>query len=442
VGKNAPVFFMKTAQCCRKGREIAASPILSSFKEEGYIMETLFSADNTWALWAIVIALAAISIMLEQRYQWAAKISGAVVALIGGLALANFKVIPTDSGVYDAVWGYVVPVSIPMLLYRADLKKILKESGRMFQAFWFVAVGTCLGAIVATLLLHNAIPQLSEIAGMMTASYIGGGVNFVAMAAVFAPQENLINATIVADNLVMAAFFLIYMYIPTMPFFRKRFRLSYPELDTEATSMDVAENKAASYWARKEVSLKDVAFTIAIAFGIAAFSKLFGDYMNGILPSGNFLFDMIHTILSNQYFLITLITVAMVTIFSKFFSNLSSGQEIGTFLIYIFFVVIGIPASIMEIVTNSPLLFVFCIIVGLANLAFAFIAPKVSKISLEEALLASNATVGGPTTAAAMAISKGWSDHVIPALLCGLTGYVMGNFFGLFIGNSLLSLLG
>lgn len=405
-------------------------------------MGTLFSADNTWALWALIIAWAAVSIMLEQKYAWAAKISGAIVALIGGLALANLRIIPTDAPVYDAVWGYVVPVSIPMLLFKADLKRILKESGRMFQAFWFVAVGTCVGAIVATLLLHNAIPELGGIAGMMTASYIGGGVNFVAMSAVFAPQKSLINATIVADNLVMAAFFLIYMYIPTMPFFRKRFRLSYPHLDSEAVSMDAAENKAATYWARKEVSLKDVAFTIAIAFGIAAFSKLFGGFMSSILPEGNFFFDMIHTILSNQYFLITLITVALVTIFSDFFGNLSGGQEIGTFLIYIFFVVIGIPASIMEIITNSPLLFVFCIIIAVANLGFAFIAPKISKISLEEALLASNATVGGPTTAAAMAISKGWSDHVVPGLLCGLTGYVMGNFFGLFIGNTLIRFLG
>jgi len=46
-------------------------------------------------------------------------------------------------------------------------------------------------------------------------------------------------------------------------------------------------------------------------------------------------------------------------------------------------------------------------------------------------LLAANATVGGPTTAAAMAISKGWNEHVVPAILCGL-----------FVGNALISLIG
>jgi len=164
--------------------------------------------------------------------------------------------------------------------------------------------------------------------------------------------------------------------------------------------------------------------------------------MGGVVPEGNFFFEMIKIILSNQYFLITIITVSLVALFPNFFDNLAGGQEIGTFLIYIFFVVIGIPASVMEIIVNSPLLFVFCIIIAAANLLSCLIGSKVTNITLEEAMLAANATVGGPTTAAAMAISKGWEEHIIPSLLCGLAGYVFGNFIALFVGNSLINLFG
>lgn len=405
-------------------------------------MFTLVSADDTWLLWAIVICCAAISIVLEQRYSWAAKVSGAVIALLLGLGLANFRVIPTAAPVYDAIWGYVVPVAIPMLLFKADLKKIWRESGRMFKAFWFAAIGTSLGAIAATFMFHSSIPELSKLAGMMTASYIGGGVNFVAMTAVFKPAEYLVNSTIVADNLVMAAFFFIYMYIPTSKWFRKNFRLSYGTSGDNVMNNDEAENKASSYWAKKEISLKDIALTVAIAFTIAAVSKKLGVFMGTVVPTGNFLFDMLNIILSNQYFLMTLITVILVAIFSDFFERLSGGQEIGTFLIYLFFVAIGIPASIMDIIVNSPLLFVFCTVIAVFNLVFCLLGSKVTNLSLEEMMLAANATVGGPTTAAAMAISKGWSEHVVPALLCGLTGYVTGNFIGLFIGNLLIRMLG
>lgn len=403
---------------------------------------TLFKADDTWMLWAVLIGWAAISIWLEQKYDWAAKISGAVIALLGALVLANINIIPTSAPVYDAVWGYVVPIAIPLLLFKANVKKIWTESGRMIGAFWFPAIGTCIGAFIATFLLKGIIPELGKIAGMMTASYIGGGVNFVAMTAVFKPKENLVNATIVADNLVMAAFFFIYMYIPTMKFFVKKFKLAYPQTDLCAATKEEEENKAAAYWGRKEISLKDIGFALGIAVAIAAVSKKLGILLGTLIGGGNFALDMLKIMLSNQYFLITTITVLLVTVFAKFFDSINGAQEIGTFLIYIFFVVIGVPASIKEIIVNSPALFLFCIIIAISNLLFSLLGGKVTNLTLEEMMLASNATVGGPTTAAAMAISKGWHNLVVPALLCGIWGYITGNYFGLFMGNWMIKLFG
>ena len=52
-------------------------------------METWIKADDIWSLWAIIVGWAAVSIYLEQRYHWAAKVSGAIIALLGALVLAN-----------------------------------------------------------------------------------------------------------------------------------------------------------------------------------------------------------------------------------------------------------------------------------------------------------------------------------------------------------------
>lgn len=402
---------------------------------------TFIKADDTWLLWSVLIGWAAISIWLEQKYEWAAKVSGAVIALLGALVLANLNIIPTSAAVYDNVWGFVVPVAIPLLLFKANIKKIWKESGRMIGIFWFAAFGTTIGIIIATMLFKDSIPELGKIAGMMTASYIGGGVNFVAMTAVFKPQENLVNAAIVADNLVMAAFFFLYMWIPGLKWVKKTF-ISQSADEAAAVNAEEVENKAATYWGRKEISLKDIATALAVAVVIAAVSKKVGVFMGGVLPSGNFAFDMLKIMLSNQFFLMTTFTVLLVTAFPKFFEDINGAQEIGTFMIYIFFVVIGVPASIKEILINSPLLFVFSFIAAAGNLALTMLGGKLFKFSIEEQMLAANATVGGPTTAAAMAISKGWNNLVIPALLCGIWGYITGNYFGLFVGNWLIKVIG
>ena len=149
-------------------------------------MNSLISADNTWVLWAFLCGWAAISIVLEQKYNWASKITGAIIALIGALVLSNLKIIPTESPVYDNVWSYVVPLAITLLLYQCNIKKIWKESGKLLIIFFLSAAGTMIGAIVGFKLLQGKIPYLAEVAAMMTGSYIGGGANFAAMSAAFA----------------------------------------------------------------------------------------------------------------------------------------------------------------------------------------------------------------------------------------------------------------
>jgi uncharacterized membrane protein len=110
------------------------------------------------------------------------KNTGAVIALLGALVWQT-STYSNESPVYDAVWGYVVPVAIPMLLFKADLRKNMERKRKNVQSILVCGSRYCIGAIVATFALHSAIPQLGQIAGMMTASYIGGGVNFVAITA-------------------------------------------------------------------------------------------------------------------------------------------------------------------------------------------------------------------------------------------------------------------
>ncbi len=401
---------------------------------------TFFKADDTWALWTILIGWAAISIYLEQKFKWASKVSGAIIALLGALILANLKVIPTDAPVYDAVWGFIVPLAVPLLLFKADVRKIWKSSGRTFLAFNISSVGTMLGALVAVLVLGRLIPEPNKVAGMMTGSYIGGGVNFVAMADAFKAEKNTVNALIVADNLNMAFYFMILIMIPTLSFFKKHFKHPYEDaveaVDKSAAS-EAGKNKAAAYWGRKEISLLDIAMALGVAFGIVFVSFRFASFINGTNLPG-----LLKAVLGQKYLVMTTVTVILATAFPKFIGEIRGAQEIGTFLIYIFFVVIGVPADLKMILVNSPLLFVFCAIMVIINMVVTFGIGKLFKLSVEELCIASNANVGGPTTAAAMAISKGWTELVLPAMLVGVWGYIVGNYFGLFIGGVVGKLFG
>ncbi|MDO4720244.1 MAG: DUF819 family protein [Peptostreptococcaceae bacterium] len=397
---------------------------------------TYISPENTWALWAFLTGWAAISIYLEQKYAWASKMSGAIIALIGAMVLSNFRIIPVDAPAYDQVWGYVVPLAIPLLLFKCDILKIWRESGRMLVIFLISSIGTMLGGILAFYLLKDHIPSLNKIAAMMAGSYIGGSVNFAAMAEAFNPPKEMSSAAVVADNLLMALYFFVLIGMTTMRFFRKNYSHPYIE-QVEKDGVSEDQTLAAKYWGRKEISLKDIAFSIGTAFFIVAVSTELGKWLGNVIPTGNPFLFVLNTLFSNKYLLITTVTMIGATRFSVYFENIRGAQEIGTFLIYIFFVVIGVPASIPLIIQQSPLLLVFCTIIVFINMLVSFSVGKLLNFKLEEIILASNANIGGPTTAAAMAISKGWTDLVGPVMLVGTLGYVVGNYFGLLMGSML-----
>ncbi|WP_047986011.1 DUF819 family protein [Ornithinibacillus californiensis] len=396
---------------------------------------SIIQPDNTWVLWAFLAGWAGVSIYLEQKFEWASKVSGAIIALVGAMILANFNIIPTESPVYDTVWSYVVPLAIPLLLFQSNILKIWKESGRLLVVFLISSIGTVAGAIVGFLLLKDFIPDLYKVVGMMTGSYIGGSVNLAALSARFETPGELISATVVADNLMMALYFLVLMLIPTLSFFRKRYNAPHQEYVEKFSGK--TENLAASYWKRQEISLRDIGLASGSAFALVAVSFSLAGFFDQLIPTGenvNILLNVLNGILGDNYLMLTTITLLAVTIFSRFFEKINGAKEIGTYLIYIFFVVIGVPASLPVILQNAPLLFVLVFIMVALNMIISFVFGKFFKYNLEEIILASNANIGGPTTAAAMAISKGWSKLVAPILIIGTLGYIIGNYLGAAIG--------
>ena len=146
---------------------------------------------------------------------------------------------------------------------------------------------------------------------------------------------------------------------------------------------------------------------------------------------------MLNTFFGSQYVWITNVSMVFASFFEDRAKQMHGAREVGTWLIYLFYFVIGVPASIIMIIRNAPLLLLFCFILVVFNMAFCFGFGRLLRIDLEDIILASNANIGGPTTAAGMAISMGWTRLVGPCMLVGTFGYVIGTWLGIIIGSIL-----
>lgn len=398
---------------------------------------TLVAEDDTWALLALMCVTVALAVWLEQRYAWASKVSGALIALLVALAASNLAIIPNSCVLYDdIVWNFAVPMGIPLLLLQCNMKKIWRETGRMMVIFLIGSAGTVAGAFLAYGLLNRYIPGLSGVAAIMTGSYIGGGVNFAALALEFDVGEIKASAT-VADNLLMALYFFALLIFAGLKFFRSRY--THPHIDAVEAGGDRegARTQAAAYWSRKDISLKDIAFNFAYSVAVVWAAKCISALVSALIPDTGVVLHMLNTFFGSEYVWITTVAMAVATWGEKQVAKLHGSQEIGTYLIYLFLFVIGVPASVSKILTETPLLLAFTGIMVVVNMLFCFVGGKLLHFDLEDIILASNANIGGPTTAAGMAISQGWSALVGPVMLVGTFGYVIGTYLGILVGTVL-----
>jgi uncharacterized membrane protein len=315
-----------------------------------------------------------------------------------------------------------------------NILKVIRETGRMFVVFHFSSLGTLVGGFVALALLNRFIHDLPKIGAAMIASYIGGAINFVAMVDAFKPERDVVNATIVADNGVMAIYFLILIALPGIAFVRRIF----PETDLSRSFRDPgAEGGAEAYWKPKPISLLDLAISIALAFLITMLSvKISGYFSRDEFP------PLVRDFLGQKYIALTTLSIAFPLLFPKTAEGLAGSDELGTFLIYMFFVLVGIPASLKTVIIQSPLLLLFCAIILFFNFLVTFGLGRLFGYTIEEMILCAVVSSGGPMNGAAISISKGWTKLIFPSVLAGIWGYVIGNYVGLAAGRALLSMFG
>jgi uncharacterized membrane protein len=377
---------------------------------------TIISANNHWGIWAILFLIAVFGLWAEKT-KIGSKLSAVVVSILCAFVLANLSVIPTEAPAYDIVWTYLVPLAIPLLLFKADLRRIIAEAGPTLLAFFFGTIGTLIGTFVS-FALFSLGPEGWKLAGIFCSTYIGGSMNFVAVAqALQLKSGDLLTAGVAADNLVMTIYFIVLFTIPSIAIFRKLYLTKH---DEKASQLD--ENFTMEVPESNKPDLMDMGKSLAIGLTICAVGFGISDFIR-IQGSG--------------ILIITALVVSLATIFPKQIGTIKGADQIGTLLMQVFFVVIGASANIRVVLRVGPVLFLFAGVILLIHLAFILIAGKIFKLDLAEILIASNANMGGPTTAAAMAVAKKWKDLVIPAILCGTLGYAIATFIGVGIGNLL-----
>lgn len=372
------------------------------------------AVNNPVGVVAILFVLSAIG-FLSEKTRLGRSLTSTVVVILLAIVAANVGLIPHDSVAYDFVFAYIVPVIIPLFLFKANLREMVTEASRLSAAFLLATAATVIGVLIAInlvdvshLLVGGRSTQETEaaIAGLFASTYIGGSVNYAALGEVtgLIREPSFFSAATAVDNLYSALYLSVLAILPGWRWLAQRFG---PDRIGGMVDL-VPENKPT-------VTPQSLTYALGLSLFIVACSDALVAWLDWSMY---------------RYAVITIITVAIATFVPSLESKLGGSFELGVALSMIFFAAIAAGANLQAVITLAPILIVFTGVLLLVHGLSLLLMGRFFKLTLPELIVASNAAILGATTAPALAAAKGWQHLVTPGVLVGVLGYALGTLVG------------
>tara|TARA_B000000565_G_scaffold158540_1_gene119951 strand:+ start:916 stop:2019 length:1104 start_codon:yes stop_codon:yes gene_type:complete len=333
------------------------------------------------------------------------QLGATMVVLLLGFLVTNAIGWQPQAAAAAWVTGPLTSLAITQLLLAVDLRRILPEAQRLFAPFLVAVVSTLSAVLLGAVLLNPWLQGNSPVlAGIYTATFTGGSLNFVSVARTLQPPEPLLLMATAADHVVFAAWFGFSILIG-----RRWGR-------TGESSSKLSQRG-------------DLAAPSRLTASRILLSLLWG---GAVLWAAELMTALIQRGWSGCPSILVLTTMALVAAQLPGASSRAGCYGLGLLLIQPFFTVIGLSSPVAGLLGSGwPVFFYAAWIVAVQG-GLLLLLRQWQRWPLVESLVASQAAIGGPSTALALATSLDRPALAMPGVAIGLLGYLIGTYLGLF----------
>lgn len=349
-------------------------------------------------------------------------LGSALIVILAAAVLANLRILPSSRNapaLYDGVFNYIAPLAIFFLLLDVKLKDLRKAGLPMLVLFGIGAAGTMVGAVVGYHLLapqDHGVERAFAVAGMFTGTYTGGSVNLNAIALQYGVTKSgtLFAAINAADNIITTLWIVATLLLPRL------LQRLWPRGGAgNGTREDRAAAPAAAALETEEVvRVADLSLLLALGMGSLFVSQLISQYLPAI-P-----------------FVLTLTTVALALAQVPAIQKLRGARLLGYFTVLLFLAVVGAYCDLAALIANGAVAGVLlawaAVIVGVHALLL-FALGGLFRQGWAIISVASNANIGGATSAGVLAVAIGRDDLRLPGILAGSLGNALGTYLGILV---------
>ncbi len=370
----------------------------------------------------LLFFLPGLAFWLTKKYKWARYVSAPGFCYLFGILLSNLHIAPAEHELYDFVSTYGVYMALAMVLFSVNIKSWLKLAKNAIIGMLIASATVFIVASVSGIIFAPKIdPEHGwKLTGMLVGTFTGGSMNLVAVGNALKTPSELFVATNAADIIFGSIFLPIQLAL--IPLFEKMRvkKLSAEELmGADQSKEEIEKVKKEGYWHKKSWNFYDFTFIVSLAGLIMAVSYFISNAFDFGMWKGSIN-------------LLLLTTFSLIAASTKSVSNLVGNEEVGMYLLHVFFVSAGATAYIPNLLESSHYVVIWVIIaIYLSTLLHYIISTKLFKIDYQTTLVTAQAAVGGPSGAMALPIAAQWPALAVTGIVCGLVGYAIGNYLGI-----------
>jgi len=462
---------------------------------------TAAAASSLVVVGTTLLLSATVGFVAERRL---VRHSGILATLTTAMALASSlrQRLPRQHVLYDLCWSTVLPASLALLLLslgndnnekskddddgddvNAHVAAVPAAIARLAVPFALATLGSVLGCLVSFLVCYH-FPTLwlppraaRQAAACLTASFIGGSVNFFATAAAIGNSSSsstttssntLVSAMAAVDIIVMALYFAVLSAALQSKKLQRWFD-NGNDSDANARRNDVQRDVSVVLAAKEEekddsslvsstTTNNDNALPAAImvsllAWGLVELAKRLEAFVSGIVPGTACAFLAAAVPALTRLPMVVPAAAANKNNLAPLWTSMRRVAEpLSSFAFLLLFAAIGVSADLGAALQSGPACLLFSAtalgIHGIVTLGGSFLYNQVRRrtflrkwkrggsLRLSDVLTASNAAIGGPATAAAFTIqvqglkSEEKRGLTVAATVWGVVGYAMGTTVG------------
>jgi uncharacterized membrane protein len=363
-------------------------------------------------------------IWLGERHTIVDKIGAAILCYAIGILVGNLArflgLIPeTATELLDTFSTVAVAIALPLIYFSLNVRNWGRAGPKALLSFAIEIVAVLVASSAGFLLFRRALgPESNKVAGMLVGVYTGGTINLVAIGKALGVSAPLFVAANTADMAGSAIYLLFVMTIG-----QSVLNLILPKSKPVAAGPEQTDADRVAADGRSYTGLfsRPVRWRLLAALVLAVVMAGIGLALTFVVPGQ---WGTITAILA-------ITTLGIGASFIPRVRSIPKTHQLGQYFILVFCLAIGMMSDVVALFTTVPAMLGFVGVAIFGSLLLHVLGAAIFRIDTDTVIITSVAGIFSPPFVPMVASSLKNRDVLVPGIITGIIGWVLGTYLGI-----------